>query len=146
MKGNQVWNIQAYGNPRPSAVMSGHASGASHENEDWLISKSIAIDAAFAKANLSFETNARFQGNELEAYIVVDSNYTGDPTTTQWIKLDSAQFDTDLTAFQPVWAHSGQVSLNSYIGKTIRVAFKYTSTTAGASTWQVDNVVISATK
>ena len=41
---------------------------------------------------------------------------------------------------------SGEISLASFAGGKIKVAFKYSSTEAKAGTWEVKNVLVSATK
>ncbi|WP_051289331.1 DUF5689 domain-containing protein [Chryseobacterium daeguense] len=132
--GAQVWNIQQFGNPKPCVVMNGF-SGGNNINEDWLISKPISL-AGFTSASLSFETDVRYAGNVLEAYVT--DNYTGNPATTTWTALpaimdpNNAQFNT--------WTYSGDLSLTAFVNKDIRVAFKYTSTSSAASTWELDNV------
>lgn len=136
VKGNQVWNIQQFGNPKPCAVMNGFASG-NNLNEDWLISKPFSLQG-FSSATLSFETDVRYNGHPLEVFIT--ENYTGNPSTTVWIPLsaildpNSAQFNT--------WTYSGDISLNAFVNKEIQIAFRYTSTPAAAATWELDNVKV----
>lgn len=143
--GAQFWTITTFGNPRPSAYMSGLGS----VNEDWLISKSISLSnlAEYNKSiTLSFETDGRYSGNALEAYITTDEYKNGDdPRNLNWVKL-SAIFDTDMNAFAG-FVSSGNIDLKSYENKNIRIAFKYTNSSASiASAWEVDNVKVIATK
>lgn len=133
VSGAQVWNTANFGNPAPCAVMNGY-SGGNNANEDWLVSKELAL-TGFANYNVTFETDGRFTGNPLKAYVT--DNYTGNPTTTTWTELP-AILDTDLSSYGQ-WTGSGNLSLNTFAGKTVRVAFKYTSTTSGATAWEVDN-------
>lgn len=138
--GNQVWAIAAFGNPAPAALMNGYGG----VNEDWLISKEISL-SGFSSADLSFETDARYNGNALEAYITTDAYAGGNPNTLNWVKLN-AKFDTDMNAFAG-FVTSGNISLNSYLNKNVRIAFKYTNTSAtAASSWELDNVKIKASK
>ncbi|WP_172282227.1 DUF5689 domain-containing protein [Chryseobacterium sp. LAM-KRS1] len=132
--GAQVWNIQQFGNPKPCVVMNGF-SGGNNVNEDWLISKPISLQG-FTSAALSFETDARYNGNPLEVFVT--ENYTGNPSTTNWVPL-SAILDTNAAAFN-TWTYSGDINLNTYVNKSISIAFKYTSTTSAAATWELDNV------
>lgn len=132
--GAQVWNIQQFGNPKPCVVMNGFASG-NNANEDWLISKPISLQG-FTSASLSFETDVRYAGNVLEVFVT--DNYTGNPATTTWTAL-SATMDPNNAQFN-TWTYSGDISLNAFVNKNVRVAFKYTSTTSAASTWELDNV------
>ncbi|RMZ60993.1 hypothetical protein D1632_03220 [Chryseobacterium nematophagum] len=132
--GEQIWNIQQFGNPKPCVVMSGFTN-INNANEDWLISKPISLED-FSTAVLSFETDGRYNGKPLEVYIT--DNYTNDPSTTSWTPL-SAILDTNLSAFN-TWTYSGDISLNAFVGKKVSIAFKYTSSTAEATAWQLDNV------
>lgn len=132
--GAQIWNIQQFGNPKPCVVMNGFA-GVNNANEDWLISKDISLQG-FTSASLSFETDVRYAGNPIEVFVT--DNYSGNPTTTTWTPL-SAILDPNNTAFN-TWTYSGDISLNAFANKNVRIAFKYTSTTTAAATWELDNV------
>lgn len=134
--GAQVWNIQQFGNPKPCVVMNGFA-GTNQLNEDWLISKPISLNG-FTSAVLSFETDVRYAGNVLEAFVTAD--YTGNPATTTWTPL-AAIMDPNSATFN-TWTYSGDISLNAFLNKNVRVAFKYTSTTTAAATWELDNVKV----
>lgn len=139
--GDKVWEIQNYGRPAPAAVMNGNRQA----NEDWLVSKPIAL-AGYADAYFSFDTDGRYNGNPLEIYVA--ESYSGDVKTTQWTKVD-ATLDTDLGAFFPSsasWQNSGNISLKAYAGKNVVIAIKYTSVAGASTTWEVDNVVVKATK
>lgn len=139
--GAQTWSIAQFGNPKPSAMMSGNSGGTNYANEDWLVSKPIDL-AGYTSPSLTFETDARYAGNALEVYVT--DNFTGTPSTTTWTKLNPA-LDTDLNAFAG-FVSSGVLDLKAFEGKKISVAFKYTSTTTSATSWEVDNVAISGTK
>ncbi|AZA52982.1 DUF5689 domain-containing protein [Chryseobacterium sp. G0201] len=132
--GAQIWNIQQFGNPKPCVVMNGFA-GVNNSNEDWLISKDISLQG-FTSASLSFETDVRYAGNPIEVFVT--DNYSGNPTTTTWTPL-SAILDPNNAQFN-TWTYSGDISLNAFANKNVRIAFKYTSTTTAAATWELDNV------
>lgn len=138
--GSQVWGIATFGNPAPSAIMNGFGG----VNEDWLISKSMSL-TGFTSASFSFETDGRFAGNPLEVYVTTDTYNGGNPTGLNWVKLN-ATFDTDLNAFAG-FVSSGNVSLNDYLNKNIRIAFKYTNAASNAATsWEVDNFKVVGNK
>lgn len=140
VKGAQVWATSNTGTgSNYYAVMNGFSSG-SKENEDWLVSKPIAL-SGYTSYSLTFETDARYAGNTLEVYVT--DNYT-DVATTAWTKLNPT-LDTDLSKFSP-FVNSGKIDVSAYKNKNIVVAFKYTSTTAASSTWEVDNVKIRGRK
>ena len=79
----------------------------------------------------------RYNGTALKAFVT--DNYSGNPSTTTWTEL-SATFDTNSGAFG--FVSSGNVSLNGFAGKKVRVAFKYVSTTSASNTWEIDNIKI----
>lgn len=133
----QTWLLNASnGNPGQCADMNGFASGAQN-NEDWLISPSINL-TGLTTAFLKFDTAKNFTGNALQVY--VSTNYTsGLPSTATWTPLSA----TVATSTGFVWTNSGNVSLAPYLGNSnVRIAFKYTSTTAAAAQWRVDNVSV----
>ena len=136
--GNQIWSTTTYGNPRPSAYF----DGGRQANEDWLISNAISL-TGFKDTFFSFETDGRFSGNPLEVYVT--ENYTGDVKTTNWVKADNAVFDTDLGGFAG-FVSSGKISLANFEGKSIRIAFKYTSVQGASTTWELDNVEVKGYK
>ncbi len=136
VKGTQIWKIQQFGNPKPCAVMNGFST-INNLNEDWLISKPISLQG-FTSASLSFETDVRYNGNPLEVFIT--ENYTGNPATTIWIPL-TVVLDTNSAQFS-TWTNSGDINLNAFVNKSIQIAFKYTSTTSAAATWELDNIKV----
>ena len=140
VKGAQVWGTSNTGTgSNYYAVMNGFSSG-SKENEDWLVSKPIAL-SGYNSYSLTFETDARYAGNTLEVYVT--DNYT-DFANTAWTKLNPT-LDTDLSKFSP-FVNSGKIDISAYKNKNIVVAFKYTSTATASATWEVDNVKVRGRK
>lgn len=114
-------------------------SGGNQNNEDWLISPAINLTNN-TLAILRFENSRRFAGPAIEVF--VSTNYSsGAPSTATWTQLTGFTLDTNTGSH--VWTNSGGNDVSSFVGSSnFRVAFKYTSTTAGASAWQIDNVKI----
>jgi len=135
--GPQEWEITPYGNPAPSAKMSGF-SGGSVENEDWLISKPVNL-SGLSSAALTFQSVVRYSGPELTVYIGTDYN-EGNPNDDGNWDLISATLDTDDTSWSS-WTDSGNIDLSSYVGQTIYIAFKYVSNSSSA-TYEIDNVLV----
>ena len=134
---SQVWTLNtANGNPGNCADMNGFASGAQN-NEDWLISPSIDITGA-STPRLTFQTSRPFSGTALAVYVSTNYSGSGTPTAATWTQLTVPSLATSTT-----WRDSGNISLTPYSGNSnVRIAFKYVSTTAGASQWRVDNVKV----
>ena len=140
--GAEVWtHSTTFGNPGSMAKMSGFAT-TSRANEDWLISP-VQNLSSLTTATLSFDNAYKFTGDPI--VVLVSRNYsgTGSPYAAgvTWTTLTGAT----LSSGNYVWANSGNLSLNSFVGagnSTVYVAFKYTSSTTAASTWEVDNVKV----
>lgn len=137
--GSQLWATLNTGNgTNYYAIMNGFNTN-NEANEDWLISKSVSL-AGKTKAAVSFTSDVRYAGNSLQVYAT--ENYTGNPATTNWILL-SPTLDSNNLAFGD-WTSSGNVSLNAFLGKNVRIAFKYTSSPFSAATWEIDDFKIKA--
>jgi hypothetical protein len=140
--GPQVWTYSAtFGNPGACAKMTGFASG-NQNNEDWLISPAVNLSSA-ANAYLTFDTASKFAGNPLKVYVSTDYSGTGNPSAATWTELTGFALDLNISSY--IWTPSGLVNISAYVGNSnVRVAFKYTSTTAAAATWELDNVKVIA--
>ena len=109
--------------------------GGAKESESWLVSPKIDLTSATAPA-LTFEHAVNY------------ANGTAVEALTLWVKEYGAADWTQLTipthATSDSWTFfsAGNVDLVAYVGKKIQIGFKYTSTAAGASTWEVKNVVV----
>ena len=136
--GEQQWEITPYGNPAPSAKISGF-SGGSNANEDWLITSTIDL-STLSTVTLNFQSVVRYNGPSLEVY--ASSDYSGgDPTSDgNWIEL-SVTLDTDSSSWSS-WTDSGNIDLSSYAGGNVYIAFKYVSTSSASATYEIDNVLL----
>ena len=136
--GVQEWEITPYGNPAPSAKISGY-SGGSNANEDWLITSTIDL-STLSTVTLNFQSVVRYNGPSLEVY--ASSDYSGgDPTSDgNWTEL-SVTLDTDSSSWSS-WTDSGNIDLSSYAGGNVYIAFKYVSTSSASATYEIDNVLL----
>ena len=138
VQGEQGWEITPYGNPAPSAKMSGF-SGGSNVNEDWLITTTIDLSSV-TTASLTFQSVVRYNGPSLTVHMSPDYN-GGDPTSDgNWTEL-SVTLDTDTDSWSS-WTDSGNIDLSSVTGGNVYIAFKYVSTTSGSATYEIDNVLV----
>jgi hypothetical protein len=85
---------------------------------------------------LAFYTATSYTGPALE--VLVSGNYSGqgNPNLATWTPLTAT-----LSSGSWTWTPSGYIDFTGY-GDAIRVAFKYTSTSTEAATWEVDNIMI----
>ena len=136
--GEQEWEITPYGNPAPSAKISGFAGG-SNVNEDWLITNTIDL-SSLSTVTLNFQSVVRYNGPPLEVY--ASSDYSGGNPNSDgtWTEL-SVTLDTDTSSWV-TWTDSGNVDLSSYAGGNVYIAFKYVSTSSGSATYEIDNVLL----
>lgn len=137
--GDQVW-VQAENSGNGYAYMNGYLSGSgSQENEDWLISPAINLDASEMNV-LSFVTAKNFTGPDIQVMISTDFSGTYSPTdvaAATWTDITD-QFSYSGGSY--AWVASGDFSLDAYTGD-IYVAFIYTSeaVTDGSAAWEVDD-------
>ncbi|NPD84638.1 T9SS type A sorting domain-containing protein [Lentimicrobium sp. L6] len=136
VNGAQVWEVVAYGNPGNCAKMAGYDGGA-FDNEDWLVSPTYDFDT-YSNITFSFDNAMNYDGPEMLFYI--SSDYTDDVTTATWTEL---AFEASPGGSWD-YVNSGEIDLDSYTG-TVNIAFKYTSTTSGAATWELDNLLLTGT-
>lgn len=138
---NNTWFQSAYGNTT-YAKMTGYYTKAYEASEDWLVSNSIDLNG-ISGAVLNFTHVVRYSPNWNDIKVLISTNYDGisDPSTNgTW---------TELTG----WAHtsgndwtfvdSGDINISAYTGSKVHIAFKYTSPSNDASTWEIDKVSVS---
>lgn len=145
--GEQSWHQAVYQGTTTYANMNGY-SGQAYENEDWLIAEVPGMtDVQFTEIIMEFRTAMKFEGNPLR--VMVSGNYEmdSDPNAFEWIDLTDA-FDYSSGNFE--WVESGKVNIINEVGEFANsgnswyIAFVYTSTTDGASSWEIDYVKVSA--
>jgi len=143
VNGAEVWTPSpTFGNPGGMMKMSGYTGG-NHANEDWLFSPVVDLSGLTNGATLSFDNAYKFDGNPIQVYISenYDANVNPDPSGATWTEITGAVLSTG----NYVYVNSGALDISAYTGSGhnhVTVAFKYTSTTAAASTWEIDNVKI----
>ena len=141
--GNFAWKFEEY-NGKGYAKVSGYANGASQEAESWLISPAINF-AGVNAAYIAFDYVINKGDASLAATnhkVVVTDNYTGDVATTTWVEVPFGAYNDNTWGFKS----TGNIALPEAImnKEAVVVAFKYNSTTANSSTWEMNNLVIAA--
>jgi hypothetical protein len=139
---NQGWYYSSY-EGTTYAKMSGFVDGTGAiKNEDWLITPPLDLSNV-NEAKLSFTEAINYGGTideEQEVYVSTDYSGAGDPTSATWEKLPvTNRASGDSWIFVDVTP----VDLTSYAGKSnVSIAFKYTSTTDNAATWEIDSIAV----
>lgn len=139
--GDQVWAGQTYDDG--CVTMSGFVNPNRFANEDWLISPSISL-AGKTGVKMIFREAMNFAGNiNNEAKVFVSTNYSGsgDPNDADWNELTGF---TRSPGNSWSFVNTGEIDLSAYEGQTIYVAFKYTSTTSVAGTWEISRMILTA--
>lgn len=124
-----VWQHSTYnsdGYMKASAFMNNAAVAA----ESWLISPAISLAGATSPA-VTFTHAHKFAGTPSEEL-------------TLWVSAnDGAWEQVTIPTYSDnnswTFVESGEISLAKYVGSTVKVAFKYVSTTSNAGTWEVKN-------
>ena len=136
--GPQSWEIDFQ-----TAKMTGHVGGnpgENYANEDWLISSPVAITGVDdAKLTMSFIGRYFTSINE-EVTIWASTNYTwgSNPIMASWTQIPATLVEgSNWNDFITV-----ELSLTEYVGQTITVAVKYTSTDSKAGTMEIQRITI----
>ena len=129
--GTAQWESDAqYG-----ARISGYINNKNTESEVYLISPVVTANNII----LNFSTWFNYDGNALELLYSTDYNpSTMQPTDATWNDItENAVWPTATYK----WEESGNIELKD-LTSPIRFAFRYTSTTEGASTWEITDLSI----
>ncbi len=128
-----VWSADTKYHYMKASAFKGNA----YKAESWLISPAIALTGV-KEPVLTFE-HAMNKGAE--------ASYAADMTL--WISVVGSEDWQQLTIPNipktGSWnfIESGEIDLSAYVGKSVKIAFKYQSTTEAAATWELKNVAVS---
>lgn len=137
--GAEEWYWANYGNPPGCAAMSGYSGGA-QDNEDWLITNSFNC-TNYTNVTLNFWHARNYADNSgLSVLISTDYDGTSDPTGFTWNDITSLFTFPATGSWSFIDAGTGDI--NALVGASTYVAFKYTSNTSDAATWEVDNIKV----
>lgn len=137
-----VWNTSSSYGMKASA----YVSSKNHTTESWLISPYISLLDADDPV-LIFDQASKFFSNFTEELSVWGStDFAGDVTACQWTHIPFNQ-DADGNYIVPdgtdwTFYSTGNMSLAPFKGKTLTIAFKYTSSEQASATWEVKNVYV----
>lgn len=115
---------------------SAYVNGTNNVTESWLTSPVINLTGV-DKAVLTFDQAINFAKGKASQYLTVVATEAG---MNNWEPLMITYPESDSWNF----VASGDVDLNKYAGKKVQLAFKYTSSSETAATWEVKNVKVAA--
>ena len=138
---NWYWD-EDYGDPAPCATMTGHGQ-VDNETEDWLISSALDFSDK-EQLRLTFVEAINYEGvgvNENQKVMVsTDYSGSGDPNDATWDEMEVTN-RTDGQSWS--FIEPDPVDLTDYEGMSgVYIAFKYTSSSDNAATWEIDNIVV----
>ena len=111
--------------------------GQAYATESWLVSPAIDLSDVNA-ATLKFDQAVNYASPQGALSMMISTNYDGDVTTANWTELNLSQWPAGSN-----WTFMNSTAdLTNYAGQTVTIAFKYTSNTSAAATWEVKNFVV----
>lgn len=137
--GDQIWQWADFDGG--CVAMTGYFEGNQYENENWLITPSVEIGNEHEEVTLNFRHAINYLYDQWEQLdVLITSDYNEDnPLESQWVSL---QIPNWTSGNSWTFESSEDIDLSNYIGTSIRVAFKYTSSTENACTWEISDVNI----
>ena len=134
---NYVWNWDS----RYGMKASAYVNSTYYATDSWLISPAIDLSGK-SDATLSFAQARRYGDpdiNDLHVYATTEAFDGKTVDAAKWTELKLDQWP-DGTNWNFITSTS---SLKSFAGKNnVRIAFRYTSTSSAAATWEIQNVSI----
>lgn len=114
------------------AVASGF-NGSNNNTTQWLVSPSMDLSASTTPI-LNFMNACNYSGPVLEIFVSTNWDGSSDPNTNgTWTPLTAT-----LSTGSWAWVSSGDIDLSAYKQSNVYIGFKYSSTTSGGRTWELD--------
>lgn len=129
--GSEVWTYDSKYVCAKATSYTGGEGGSNIPAESWLVSPVIDLKEASA-ATLTFDHAANYFDN-VKTDVTV---WITDAAAENWTQLDVPTYPTSFT-----FVSSGDIDLNAYKGKEVKIAFKYVCTTK-AGTYEVKNFLV----
>ncbi|MBO4590203.1 MAG: choice-of-anchor J domain-containing protein [Bacteroidaceae bacterium] len=119
---------------------SAHKGTSNYPSDSWIVSPAINLANA-STATLAFSQAVNYMdGNTITDFlsVCVSTDYSGDVSGATWTKLSVDKWPEGSN-----WTFvDSQASLDSFCGKTVYVAFRYTSTAEVAPTWEIKTMTV----
>jgi hypothetical protein len=132
---SQYWKFSSgYG-----AVMTGFANSVNNPNEDWLYSPIIDL-TTLSSAALKFD-HAINKG-DITKMTIEQTLWISVFDGTNWSAYTQIRIPTYPSGNTWNYVNSGEIDLDAYAGKKIKIAFKYACTSASSATWEIKNFLV----
>ena len=121
-------------------VAKAYANNTNYKSESWLVSPSIDLSQVQA-AHLCFSHAGRYFSDikkDVTLWVLQEESKAAEDVEAFTTQLSIPVYPVDFT-----FVESGDIDLSSYAGSSIRLAFKYKSSTSKAGTYEVQNLRIS---
>lgn len=123
--------------PSYSCMKASAYVGQAYATVSWLVSPAIDLSSVNG-ATLKFEQAVNYAPPQDALMVLVSGDYNGDVNSATWTELALSQWPSGSD-----WTFiSSTADLNPFVGHTVYIAFRYTSTTSSSATWEVKNVVV----
>ncbi len=133
--GDQEWKL-AYS----TAAISGYENGINYANEDWLLSAPVALTGVdHVKVGVNYV--AQYQNSNTEdVTLQISKDYVAgtDPLSANWVQMPVTFPNTS------GWSDFVTIesSLDEFLGETVTVAIKFTSSTTQSRTFEVKHILV----
>ena len=130
--------IWSWGGENYGAKATGYAGGQNYDAAAWLVSPVIDL-SKFKSANMSYDQATNYFADvetmkkQAEVYGRVEGG--------KWQLLTVPTYPEKMSW---TFVNTGAIDLTAFAGKKMQIAFKYSSTAAKAGTWEVKNLVVTA--
>lgn len=129
--GKEVWTYDSQFKCAKATSYTGGTDGLNIATESWLVSPAIDLKST-ANATLTFEHAANYF-NDVKNDVTV---WIAEAGTENWTQLSVPAYPVGFT-----FVKSGDIDLNAYKGKEVKIGFKYVCTTK-AGTYELKNVKV----
>ena len=108
-----------------------------YDAESWLVSPAINL-ANVNTATLRFEQAVNHASPQGALSVLITNQYVDTVDGIEWTELQLSAWPAGTN-----WTFiASSADMTPYVGQTVNIAFKYTSTSSASATWEVKNVVI----
>jgi len=123
--------------PSYSCMKASAYVGQAYYAESWLVSPAIALTGVNA-ATLKFDQAVNYASPQGALSVMISTDFNGEVLQSTWTELNLSQWPSGSD-----WTFiNSTADLSQYVGQSVTIAFKYTSSTTASATWEVKNFVV----